>query len=51
VTVTALTAFLVGSILVTVLGKPQWPAGTWIATAFAPGALGGVLGEVTAWLR
>lgn len=48
---TGLTATVIGAILVTVLGKPRWHSATWIETFFAPGALGEMLGGLTAWLR
>ena len=51
VVVTALTSCVIGAILVTVLGKPSWLAAGWMTTFFAPGALGVLLSDLTAWSR
>lgn len=51
VSVTVLTASVVGAILVTVLAKPQWLVAGVVTTFFSPGALGEMLGELTAWWK
>ena len=45
------TALVIGAILVVVLGKPEWTTPGPIATLFAPGALGVLLGDIIAWSR
>ena len=51
IAVSALTACVIGAILVIVLGKPEWFAAAWITAFFAPGALGQMLGGLIAWSR
>ncbi len=46
-----LTATVIGAILATVLGKPEWLVAGWLTTFFAPGALGEMFPFLTAWLR
>ena len=49
--VTTVTVMVIGSILVVVLGKPQWGTPGSIEALFAPGALGVALGDLIAWSR
>ena len=51
VLVSAVTTLVVGSILVVVLGKPQWTTPGGIEALFAPGALGAMLGNLNVWSR
>ena len=47
----SLTTIIISLILFVVLGKPQWTTPGAIERLLAPGALGNVLGELTAWSR
>lgn len=49
--VSSLTTLVIGLILVVVLGKPEWTTPGLIETMFAPGALGALLRNLTAWSR
>jgi putative membrane protein len=49
VAVSLVTSFVVGAILVVVLGKPQWATPSGFEAFLAPGALGETLGEFIAW--
>ena len=49
--VSFLTITVVGAILLTVLGKPQWLASETVNQFFAPGALGAMLNDIIAWWR
>ena len=51
VAVSTLTISVIAAILVAVLGKPQWEAAGIIGQFFAPGALGTIVGSITAWWR
>lgn len=50
-TVTVLTITVIASILVVVLGRPEWSAAGWIEELFVPGALGEMLPDFIAWWR
>lgn len=49
--VSTLTVVVVASILVVVLGKPQWTEAGAVGQFFAPGALGEMLPDLSAWWR
>lgn len=49
IVVSLATSFVVGAILVVVLGKPQWTTPGGVEAFMAPGALGEKLGEFIAW--
>ena len=51
VAVTLLTGVVVAAILFVVLAKPEWRIAGAVTTFFSPGALGDMLGEVTAWWK
>ena len=49
--ISTLTTAVVSAILITVLGKPEWGTPGQVDQFFAPGNLGTMLGDATAWLR
>lgn len=49
--VSVLTVTFIGTILVVVLGKPQWTTPGQVETLFEPGALGKMLGGLIAWWK
>ena len=42
---------VVAAILFVVLAKPEWLIAGAVTTFFSPGALGDMLGDVTAWWK